>query len=395
MKKHIIRPVAPTALFLLLTVVSGCGAFIKRVASSKRTESYNQKSETQTKVVANSSQVDDSATVDQLAMYSESLLKKGRYEELRAKIDEARITQERLPGGYWKLYALYEGLSTPNYKKNATPSEWEQHLARLTEWKAAMPDAVSPRIALAKALIDNGWEARGENFVDKVSDESMRIFLSRAKMAEKELLEAKELTPKCPRWYETMLRVGIAQSWSRTKYDAVLEEGFQLAPTYYHLPRQKMHYLLPQWMGQPGDIAKFVSNVSDRIGGDEGSILYYELSATMWPQYRSYIWGKTGLDPKRAKTGYDTLKRVYGVDRYRKNLRMAMAQSYGSSATEIEEVLLEVGDDWDAEVWGTRERFNENKDMLKRTVDIMKNASKSLPPGSTAPGFNTPSMPKP
>ena len=377
MKQHLIRTAAPVALFLLLALVSGCGAFLRGVASSKRPASYNKNPEAQAKVVANSSKVDDSATVDGLATYSENLLKRGSYNELTAKIDQARITQERLPGGYWKLFALYEGISVPNYYKNATPAEWEEHISRLTEWKTAMPDSVAARITLANALVNYGWLARGDDFVDKISDESMQAFQTRAKMAEKELLDAKELKVKCPRWYEIMLSVGLALSWRKTRYNEVLEEGFQLAPTYYHLPRQTTTtYLLPQWHGEPGDIAKLVNTLSERVGGDEGSILYYELSATLWPTYSNQMWAKTGLDPNRAKAGYETLKRVYGVDLYRKNLCMAMSLSMMSGGTPdpnlLEEAVNAVGDDWDERVWGTRERFDERRKMMRTTIDMMK-----------------------
>ncbi|MBK8464632.1 MAG: hypothetical protein IPL32_02270 [Chloracidobacterium sp.] len=388
MKKHLISLATPVALFLLLTLVSGCGAFLKKVASSKQPESSSQKTEASTKVVANSSRIDDSASLDELAIYSENLLKKGRFDELTTKIDQARVTQDRLPGGYWKLYALYEGISVPNYEKNATPSEWEEHISRLTDWKAQMPNSVASRIALAGTLVNYGWFARGGDFVDKISDESMQAFHARAKMAEKELREAKELKIKCPRWYETMLSVGLALGWRKAKYDEVLEEGFHLAPTYYHLPRQKMNYLLPQWMGEPGDIAKFVNAVSERIGGDEGSIMYYELSATLWPEYSNQIWEKTGLDRRRAKEGYDTLKRIYGVDRYRKNLCMAMSLSLMSGGTPdpnyLEEAVNAVGEDWDDRVWGTRERFEERRKMMRTTIDMMKKSPNLQPQNNRA-----------
>ena len=150
----------------------------------------------------------------------------------------------------------------------------------------------------------------------------MRTFQTRAKMAEDQLIEAKQLDTKCPRWYEVMLSVGMALGWKRSKYEQIFEEGFQLAPTYYHLSRAKVHYLLPQWYGEPGDIAKFINSVSERIGGDEGAIIYNELTGTLWPYYHGMTYGKAGLDSRKVKAGYQVLKRVYGVDKYRANVNM-------------------------------------------------------------------------
>jgi hypothetical protein len=377
MRNLSIRHFALASLLTTLTGVSGCVPALKQVASLSRPPSVDQKIQDQAKIIATSSKVDNSATLEQLGLYSANLLKKRKFEELRTKIDQARTTQERLPGGYWKLYALYEGLAAPNFGKNATASEWEEHIARLTDWKTEMPDSVSARIALADALVNYGWEARGTDFVNKISDESMRTFLSRVKMAEKELIEAKEFDTKCPRWYETMLSVGLALGFSRSKYDQIYEEGFQMTPTYYHLSRQKVTYLLPQWMGEPGDIAKFVNNVSDRIGGDEGAIIYCELAGTLWPEYHQMIWTKTGLSAKRSNAGYNALKGVYGVDGYRKNLRMALVMSGGDGSVDLDEVLQDVGNEWDEDVWGTRERFDEQKQMLRTAAENIKNLKKT------------------
>jgi hypothetical protein len=376
MRKQMIRISAQFSLLLSATCILSCGVAIKKIASLNPPNGFHQQPADQTKVVATSSKVDGSVGVDELALYSGALLKKGKFEELDNNIAEARTTQDRLHGGYWKLYALYEGISVPNYDKNATPDEWKDHLARLEAWKTAMPNSVTPRISLAGALVNSGWLIRGSDTVDKISDESMRTFQTRAKMAEKELLDAKELKVKCPRWYETMLSVGLALSWKKAKYDQVFEEGFRLAPTYYHLPRQEMTYLLPQWMGEPGDIAKFVNDVSERIGGDEGSIIYYELSATLWPIYSNQIWEKTGLDRQRVKNGYNTLKRVYGIDRYRKNLWMAMLSGLTSGETpdpdQLEEAVNEVGDDWDEKVWFTPERFEDRRKTMRTLIDMMR-----------------------
>ena len=112
------------------------------------------------------------------------------------------------------------------------------------------------------------------------------------------------------------------------------------------------------------------------MGGEEGSIIYYELSATLWPEYHDQIWEKTGLDRQKVKDGYDTLTRIYGVDRYRKNLCMAMSLGIMSGGTPdpdlLEQSIKDVGNDWDDEVWGTRERFEERRTMMLTAIESMK-----------------------
>lgn len=374
---------------LLLFLNSGCSSLFEQNKPLSSQTNINVNAN-KGPILVSSSKADTAASLESLSIYSSLALKAGKYEELSSKIDDARQTRERLRGGYWKLYALYKGISTPNVEMNATPSEWEDHLARLQEWKLKKPDSISARIALAQGLISYGFEARGSDTIDKISEESMRLFQQQVALGLEELLAAKQLTPKCPHWYQAMLRVGLAQGWNKAKYDEIFEEGFQLEPTYYHLPREKMTYLLPQWMGEDGDLSYFVNNLSERIGGDEGMIMYFELASTLWPIYDGNIWRKTGLEFSKAREGYVAMKRIYGVDRYRKNLLMAMTSSnlmtgvpFGDKEIDgFEEALLEVGDDWDPEVWDTKERFEERKKFMSVTLQARKNAQTSpTPPG--------------
>jgi hypothetical protein len=365
----------------ILSLNSGCSLLPKQEKALK-SQSNATENAPKEKITVSSSKTDKSASLERLSTYSSSALKSGNYEDLTSKIDEARKTRERIPGGYWKLYALYDGISLPNVDMNASPSEWEEHLARLQEWKSKMPNSITARIAFAQGLISFGFEARGYDTIDKISDDSIRLFQQRVAQGRKELLDAKELTPKCPHWYQAMLRVGLAQGLDKSEYDRVFEEGFQLEPTYYHLPREKMTYLLPQWMGKEGDLSKFVNDLSERIGGDEGGIMYFELASTLWTVYYGNIWRKTGLELSKARDGYFAMKRIYGVDRFRKNVLMAMTSNnlmngvpFGDNeVNRFEEALQEVGDDWDPEVWETKERFEQHKKFMSITVQSRKNS---------------------
>jgi hypothetical protein len=247
-------------------------------------------------------------------------------------------------------------LETPNFEQNASESEWRAHLARLSEWKDLMPNSITARIALAKAWVSYGWEARGSETIDKISEDSLQLFQSRVNKGLAELLEAKKLGNRCPQWYEAMLDVGLAQGWSRGKYDQIFEEGFHLEPTYYHLLRQKIIFLLPQWNGHDGDLGSFISISSYRIGGDEGDIMYFELISTVQHVSIPFQFQRPPTNWERIRKGYAAMKRIYGVDAYRRNLFMFYAVSTQDWQA-ADDVLKEIGDDWDRDVWGSKENF--------------------------------------
>ena len=230
-----------------------------------------------------SSELDSSVSSTELSVEVSKILRKKDFLALEQKASQARTSRMRLSGGYWKLHSIYEGLDKPENKEKATDSEWAVHIARLEEWKKAIPDSITARVALAESWMTNGRQARGHGYVNTVSEENKRLFVERYENAYKELAASKDLKQKCPEWYVATLDVAIGQSWPREEFDRVFEAGFELEPTYYLLQREKLVYLLPQWFGHEGEVASFIKENSSRIQGDEGEIMYFLLLSTMQP----------------------------------------------------------------------------------------------------------------
>ncbi len=166
-----------------------------------------------------------------------------------------------------------------------------------------------------------------------------------------------------------MLSVALGENWKRSEYEKVFEEGFAFEPTYYHLQRAKIIYLLPQWNGEEGDLAKFITDNSNRLGGDEGEIMYFILTACLQPQYFSDTFKRTGLSWAKAKSGYEKLKKTYTVDSYRRN-QFAYLAYYGLDMDAATPVLEEIGDDWHQDVWGTRYKFDQVRSLTKTWSEL-------------------------
>jgi hypothetical protein len=322
------------------------------------------------------SKLDSSLGFDEKTAAVSAKLKKGDFASIEAEANEARHSKERLLGGYWKIYAIYSGLEQPNSKQNSTDTDWRAHISRLEAWKTALPRSITARVALAGAWSAYGTEARGEGLANTVSDESWKLFQERYDKAYSELQDAQNLDEKCPQWYEAMLRIGLAQSWPRSTYDTIFEEGFAFAPTYYHIQRQKVNYLLPQWNGEEGDLAKFIIENSSRIEGDEGQIMYFLLCGTLQPVYRGDLFRNVAISWESVKAGYAALQKQYGADRYRKN-QYAFLAIYGKDMETAALAMNEIGTDWDEIVWGNRQRF----DGMKTSIETFRQlkASQSIP----------------
>jgi hypothetical protein len=355
-------------LVCLVPVTSSCGIVpLKSLVPSKSIPETR-------KVQPNASTLDRLSKNDQVSADSSEFLKEEKFDRLDQLTVAAQTSRERLPGGYWKVNAILEGLRQPNLGQNASEGEWKAHIVRIEKWKALVPTSVAARIALAESWVNFGLNARGTGYVNTISKENRRLFQERVHKGYVELSKCQNISGQWPAWYVAMLEVGRAEGWDRKKYDEMFEAGFRIEPTYYHLHRQMMMYLLPQYFGEKGEIAKFIENNSSRVAGDEGEILYFILFAAMQTAYGHQLNIEVPLSWERAKLGYEALSRSYGVDRYRKN-QFAWLAFYGclhSDMVSAAKSMKEIGDDWDPEVWDSKQEFEMMKNFLAKHPEMIR-----------------------
>ncbi len=330
---------------------------------------------------ATTSSSDHRATLETVQSWSSLTLRKGDFDALESEILSARNQNERVLGGFQKLYAIFSGLAEPNVEENESDSEWSSHFSRLERWKAEKPDSIAPRIALAESYLIFAYNARGPAVAKKVSQESWRLFHERTEKAKVEISEAVKSGEKCPQMYSVLLAVGRAEGWSRNEFDRVYELGLALEPTYINLHRQKLKYLLPQWYGRPGDIKTFLNEIAGRIQGDEGEILQYALYGAMMPEYRGQLVKELPIEWYKLKAGYEKLRSAYGVDRFRLN-QFAYLASVNYDAQAALSTFHEIGPDRDESVFYTHEDFVQHRTTAETLTEFQRNGT-PLPPGHT------------
>jgi hypothetical protein len=289
------------------------------------------------------------------------LLQQDEFVELDCLANHARTGKEKLPGGLWKIHVLYQGLrqSVP-YGMHATQEDWTDHLQRLQQWVKARPDSITARVALALAYLDYAGDARGSGYANTVSENGWKLFTERAAEADRILKEASTLPAKCPEWYVAMQLVAQDQGWSVEDARALFEQANKFEPEYYTYARDLAYYLLPKWSGEPGDTENFVQEIADRVGGDKGDILYFQVAAADY-----VICGcedNPHLSWDRIKRGFEASEKFYGVSMLNLN-RIAYLASYFDERDPIyaDKVLTRIGDQWDVETWSTKENFEKDR----------------------------------
>jgi Domain of unknown function (DUF4034) len=292
------------------------------------------------------------------------ILKEEKFVELDCLADHARSGKERLPGGLWKIHLLYQGLRYPVlYPVHATQEDWTDLLQRLQRWVKARPESITARVALALVYLGYASDARGTGYAKTVSESGWKLFGERTAEAQRILKEASKLAGKCPEWYVAMQMVSVNQGWSVADARALFEEANKFEPEYYTYARDLAYYLLPKWSGKAGDTEKFLLEVADRIGGDKGDILYFQVASANY-----VICGcddNPDLSWDRIKRGFEASEKHYGVSMENLN-RIAYLASYFGERDPVyaDKILARIGNQWDAETWGSQETFEKMKQWV-------------------------------
>src|SRR5689334_6946710 len=216
---------------------------------------------------------DDYALLVYSGVFYEALTHRD-FDLLDRAADAARASKEKVAGGYWRLEEIYIGLERPF---TATSDyEWKQHLQLLKQWATAKPNSLTAPVALAQCYVLFAWRARGGGLAETVSKENWKLFHERLHEAYAVLAAAADRGRQlCPAWYSVMQQIALGQGLPRELYERLFAEAVKHEPTWYDYYRQKVIYLLPQWHGQPGELAEYVDSVAQSGNDANNSLLYF------------------------------------------------------------------------------------------------------------------------
>jgi hypothetical protein len=302
---------------------------------------------------------DDKSDVHAIEKYEaalQKLLAQEKFDELECIADSDRSTKAKFSGGMWKLHNFYGGIQEP--RGHATEEDWSTHLARLNRWVAAKPASITARVALASAYIQYAWAARGEDFADKVTASGARLFDRRTQKARQILEQASSLQAKCPEWYLAMQFVALGQGWEKAKAESLLNQAIAFEPDYHYYYRAYANFLSPSWYGEDGDPEQFIQQASDRMGGVKGDILYFRVATFM-------VRNVPGINVQRLswpriQKGFAESEKQDGVSLTNLNW-LAYFAEYAQDAIVADNTFTRIGDNWDEEVWGTKDHFDSSK----------------------------------
>jgi len=229
------------------------------------------------------------------------LFNKEKFSDLESLVNPLRKKDE-----YWAglsaLNAFYLVVDRPEKPDDAAEKE---HFERLERWQKAMPDSLTPRIALGDAYLHYAWVARGTGYADTITEQGAKLMKTRAAKASDYFEEALKLKPADPDPYVGMMEVLQLQGASLEEQYDYFNAGRKIAPRHFPLYTELAKILLPKWYGAPGDVAKYAAKLRKEIGGELGDEIYFRMAAYYLQEYGGdrQFFARTGFDYEALRPG--------------------------------------------------------------------------------------------
>ncbi len=298
-----------------------------------------------------------------------------------------RASKERLPGGYWKLRALYDAIDAPAGEQ-ASDGDWQDQITKLEGWAKQRPQSITPRVALAEAWRSYAWKARGGGQAKTVSDAAWKVFNKRLGIAAQVLFEAASLKEKCPHWYVSSLWLGIGQGWDREVFERLFAEAVKLEPTYYYLHQVKAMYLLPRWYGEEGEWERFAEESALNVGGHEGDIIFFAIYSSMFSMHDITFMNTRKPAWPRLHGGFRSIEKLYGAAPHRLNEACFFAAATGDYRAAVE-LFHRISEEYDQTVWRSKSTFevfrNSTLNSIKMGRDKRQGSAQPLSQREQAP----------
>src|ERR1700721_2450205 len=123
---------------------------------------------------------------------------------------------------------------------------------------------------------------------------------------------------------------------------------------YYFFAISESNYLLPKWYGKPGDSERYAAQVADRIGGEEGNAVYFQIAAAINCCKRTQA---PALSWPRVQQGFAAIESLYGSTNHERNVMAFLALRSGADAP-AQKLFARIGNDWSESVWKSKAAFD-------------------------------------
>jgi hypothetical protein len=253
-----------------------------------------------------------------------------------------------------KIALVYDGLEPSDEASNVV---WEARIQKIRDWIDARPQSVTARIALARIMVAYAWNARSSEYADKVSDASWRLFFKRLNEAVAILNETKNLKQHCPVYWSTLMRAGLGLQVTKSQFNEVFKQAVKAEPDYKYYYHTRAVYLLPRWYGEAGEWEKDLAQSADKIGGEEGDMVYAQVVWGIHHYGNSIdVFDGNKISWERVDRGFAVILKQFPNSLAAKNERAHLA-ALASDKAKAQQYFLDTKGQIDLSMWRQKNEF--------------------------------------
>lgn len=275
-----------------------------------------------------------------------NLLSNKSYAELEEIFSEARRNKTRLADGGWKLNAFYMTFS----EGQRTDAEWRRLINDCESWLNASPQSVTPRTALACTWFGYGWQARGRQYADTVSEEGWTLYRERLNRAYELVRKPVAGGSDCPERFNLLLRLAGGLGWDDTRYWHTFRESVSFASDYDQYYISAAIHLLPRWGGEPGEWLRFAEKSADSAPRGMRDIRYFLIVSRIQQFGEIQAFKESGVSWERLQSGYRDLSRRFPKSAWNEN-RFALFACLADDLKTVRELMGNGGFPFQFEAW--------------------------------------------
>jgi hypothetical protein len=217
----------------------------------------------------------------------QALWLRGDYAMLDGLFDRWAKPDERFDDGRLHLTAVSKGLDFA-LARNRDPKDWEQELAKISEWRQKNPASTAVDIVETDILQSWAWSARGTGYARTVTPEGWKLFHERMNRAQEILFRSKDRSSNNPLWFYEYMEVALQLGWERAEFRALHDAAIARFPDFHPLYFSMIRSLEPRWGGSIEEIDAYIAEVDRQTQAQQGKIMYARL---YW-----YLAGAEGED---------------------------------------------------------------------------------------------------
>ena len=297
----------------------------------------------------------ESQDQDEIKQQAMSFLDAKNYGDLEKLIAQLRSSKESYPDGSWKLGYLYSGFESPG--DDAEDAAWQYRQKKIQDWINAKPESIAARITMARFYRDYAWKARGSGYANTVSDKQWQLFGERLNQAGQILNDAKTLNEKCPVYWSTLMQVGLGLQISKEQYNNAFNQAVEAYPDYAYYYANRATFLLPRWNGEEGEWEKDLTQSADKLGVEQGDILYAQVvwNVHLYGEHID-VFKENRISWDRVDRGFAGIRKKFPDSLAAKNERAHLAALAGDK-TKAREYFTQTEGKVDLDQWNDKGEF--------------------------------------